>query len=333
MTDQVPWLARTIEEAIDPALPICDPHHHLWEYPESRYLVDELLGDIGNGHSVESTVHIECARMYRTEGPPALQPVGETEYVEQLAAACELAAGRTRIAAGIVGFADLTLGSSVQAVLEAHLQASRRFRGIRYATAWDPSDQIRAVHTHPPKELLLSREFRTGFACLGKLGLTFDAWAYHPQFPELADLACAFPDTTIVLDHMGGPLGIGPYAGRREEVFAAWRASIAELARSANVVVKLGGRAMSMSGFGWHKRAAPPGSVELAAAMAPYYETCIEHFGAERCMFESNFPMDRVACSYTILWNAFKRVTQDCSQSERRALFHDTATRVYRLDR
>ena len=333
MTEQVPWLARTTEDAIDPELVICDPHHHLWEYPQSRYLVDELLGDIGDGHRVESTVYIECNRMYRAEGPPALRPVGETEYVEHIAAASERRAGTVRIAAGIVGFADLTLGSSVQAVLEAHLQASGRIRGIRYATAWDPSDQIREVHTHPPRELMLSRDFREGFACLGNLGLSFDAWTYYPQFPELADLARAFPGTTIVLDHMGGPLGIGPYAGRREEVFAAWRRSIAELARCANVVVKLGGRAMTMSGFGWHKRAVPPGSVELAAAMAPYYETCIEHFGARRCMFESNFPMDRVACSYTILWNAFKRVTQAYPQAERLALFHDTATRVYRLDR
>jgi predicted TIM-barrel fold metal-dependent hydrolase len=333
MTEEVPWLARTTEDAIDPALPICDPHHHLWEYPQSRYLIEEFLGDIGDGHHVESTIYVECDRMYRTEGPPALRPVGETEYVEHIATTSAQCAGRTRIAAGIVGFADLTLGSPVQAVLEAHLQASRRFRGIRHTTAWDPSDQIRAVHTHPPRELMLDREFRAGFACLGRLGLSFDAWVYHPQFPELADLARAFPDTTIVLDHMGGPLGIGPYAGRREDVFAAWRQNIAELSRCANVVVKLGGRAMAMSGFGWHKRAAPPGSVELAAAMAPYYETCIEHFGAERCMFESNFPMDRVACSYTILWNAFKRITQTYPQAERLALFHDTATRVYRLDR
>ena len=333
MTEQVPWLARTTEDAIDPALPICDPHHHLWDHPQGRYLVDEFIADIGTGHRVTSTVYVECDQMYRTEGPPALRPVGETEYVEHIVTTSEQRAGKPRIAAGIVGFADLTLGSPVQAVLEAHLQASSRFRGIRYASAWDPSDQIREVHTHPSPELLLSRDFRQGFACLGSLGLSFDAWAYYPQFPELADLARAFPDTTIVLDHMGGPLGIGPYAGRREEVLMAWRQSIAELARCANVVVKLGGRTMSMSGFGWHKRVAPPGSAELAVAMAPYFESCIEHFGAGRCMFESNFPMDRVACSYTILWNAFKRLTRGYSQAERAALFHGTATRVYRLDR
>ena len=333
MTRGVPWLALTSEEAIEPELPVCDPHHHLWDYPQNRYLVDEFLADIGAGHHVTASVYVECGQMYRTGGPDALRPVGETEFVERIASAGTLGARTTRVAAGIVAFADLTLGSPVQAALEAHLQASTRLRGIRYASAWDSSDQIRVVHTHPPPGLLLSPVFRKGFACLGSLGLSFDAWAYYPQFPELADLARAFPGITIVLDHMGGPLGIGPYAGRREEVFAAWRRSIGELSRCPNVVVKLGGRAMSMSGFGWHKRAAPPGSIELAAAMAPYFESCIESFGAERCMFESNFPFDRTSCSYTVLWNAFKRLTRAYSQADRSALFHGTATRVYRLDR
>jgi predicted TIM-barrel fold metal-dependent hydrolase len=331
MNERESWLARTIEEAIDPELLICDPHHHLWEFPDSRYLAAELLRDIGTGHRVAATVFIECDQMYRTEGPGALRPVGETESVERIAAASDRDAGFTRIAAGIVGFADLTLGSSVRAVLEAHLQASHRFRGIRHASAWDASDEIRKSHTNPPRELLRDARFRAGFGCLGSLGLSFDAWLYHPQIPELAELAAAFPDVTIVLDHMGGPLGIGPYAGRREEVFAAWRRDVAALARCANVVVKLGGRTTTMSGFGWHKRAAPPGSVELAEAMAPYYEACIECFGVERCMFESDFPVDRASCSYTVLWNAFKRLTRGYSAAERAALFHDTATRVYRL--
>jgi predicted TIM-barrel fold metal-dependent hydrolase len=333
MNQRDSWLARTTEEAIDPELLICDPHHHLWDFPESRYLADELLSDIGTGHRVATTVFVECDQMYRTEGPSALRPVGETESVERIAAANDQRAGVTRIAAGIVGFADLTLGSSVQAVLEAHLQASRRFRGIRHASAWDASDQIRKSHTNPSRELLRNQQFRAGFACLRGLGLSFDAWLYHPQIPELADLAAAFPDVTIVLDHMGGPLGVGPYAGKREEVFAAWRTDMAELARCTNVVVKLGGRTTTMSGFGWHKRDAPPSSVELADAMGPYYRICIEYFGVERCMFESNFPVDRASCSYTVLWNAFKRLTRGYSHAERSALFHDTATRVYRLDR
>jgi L-fuconolactonase len=212
------------------------------------------------------------------------------------------------------------------------MRASKRFRGLRYTSAWDASERIHNSHTNPPKDLLQSREFRAGFACLSKLDLSFDAWVYHPQIPELADLARAFPEVTIVLDHIGGPLGIGPYADKREGVFALWRKNLAELAQCANVVVKLGGLTMTMSGFGWHRRDAPPGSVELAEAMGPYYRTCIEYFGVERCMFESNFPVDRASCSYTIQWNAFKRLTRGYSQTERSALFHDTATRIYRLD-
>ena len=332
MTDQVPWLARTTEEAIEPELSICDPHHHLWDYPESRYLVDELLRDIGGGHRVTNTVFVECLQKYRADGPQELRPVGETEFVERITDVNESRAGDPQIAAGIVGFADLTLGSAVQRVIEAHIEASERFRGIRYASAWDASEQIRNSHTNSPKDLLQSRAFREGFACLSKLGLSFDAWVYHPQIPELADLAQAFPDVTVVLDHIGGPLGIGPYAGKREEVFAVWRKNIAELAQCSNVVVKLGGLTMTMSGFGWHKRDVPPGSIELVEAMGFYYETCIEYFGTERCMFESNFPVDRASCSYTIQWNAFKRMTQSYSQAERSALFHDTAARTYRLD-
>jgi predicted TIM-barrel fold metal-dependent hydrolase len=212
------------------------------------------------------------------------------------------------------------------------MQASERFRGIRYASAWDATAQVRNAHTKPSNDLLASRQFRAGFACLNELGLSFDAWLYHTQIPELTDLARAFPDATIILDHVGGPLGIGPYAGKREEVFGIWRKNIVELADCENVLVKLGGLTMTMSGFGWHKRDAPPGSIELAEAMGPYYQACIDSFGVERCMFESNFPVDRASCSYTNLWNAFKRLTQDYSKSERAALFHDTAAHVYRLD-
>lgn len=327
MTDQSPWLSRTIEEAIEPDLLICDPHHHLWDYPGNRYLLDEFLMDIDAGHRVTKTVFVECLQMYRSDGPEELAPVGETEFVERISGKEE-----TRVAAGIVGFADLTLGSAVQPVLEAHRQASKRFRGIRFASAWDQSEKIRDAHTKPSKDLLQSRTFREGLACLSEFGLSFDAWLYHPQISELADLAKAFPDLTIVLNHVGGPLGIGPYADKRDEVFALWSNNIAELAKCANVFVKLGGLTMTMSGFGWHKRDVPPGSIELSEAMAPYYQSCIDSFGVERCMFESNFPVDRASCSYTVLWNAFKRLTQGYSQTERSALFHDTAARVYRLD-
>ena len=329
MNDRTAWLALGTETALDPDLPICDPHHHLWIYPDSRYLVDEFLGDAGGGHHVAKTVHVECLMFYREDGPEPLRPVGETEHVDRITAGTQ--GSRTQVAAGIVGFADLRLGAAVQPVLDAHLGASSRFRGIRFGTAWDASDKLHGAHTRPGPALLRDATFRAGLACVDRAGLVFDAWMYFPQLAELADVARAFPGLRIVLDHAGGPIGIGPYANRREEVFAAWKADMQRLAALPNIHVKLGGLAMTMAGFGWHKLPAPPSSATLAEAMRPYFLACIELFGVERCMFESNFPMDRVSCSYTVLWNAFKRVAGGFSADERRALFHDNAVRVYRL--
>jgi predicted TIM-barrel fold metal-dependent hydrolase len=280
---------------------------------------------------VDKTVFVECRQFYRSEGPAELRPVGETEFVEAIAGPVNTRTGVTDVAAGIVGFADLTLGLEVQPVLEAHLEASGRFRGVRHASAWDASDRVYNAHTNPPRHLLENPRFRAGLACLERSGLSFDAWLYHPQIPELADLAQAHAGLTIILNHMAGPLGIGPYAEYRDGVFACWKKNMAALARCANVFVKLGGRCLTMAGFGWHKRKRPPDSAELAEAIGPYYRTCIEYFGSERCMFESNFPVDRASCSYTVLWNAFKRLSADYSVSERAALFHATASRVYRL--
>jgi predicted TIM-barrel fold metal-dependent hydrolase len=267
--------------------------------------------------------------MYRPNGPAALRPIGETEFVHAIADACK---GPTRIAAGIVGYADLTLGADVVPVLQAHMEAGGgRFKGIRHAASWDASDAVGNAHTHPPAGLLLDSTFRKGFACLDRFGLSFDAWIYHPQIKELIDLANAFPKTPIVLDHVGTPLGIGPYAGQRDEVLGEWRRDISLLAACGNVFVKLGGLAMKLNGFGWHKRLLPPTSLELAAAMTPYIHHCIACFGVQRCMFESNFPVDKPSCAYTVLWNAFKRMTEKFSDQERAALFHDTAAKVYRI--
>ncbi|MEX2149540.1 MAG: amidohydrolase family protein [Steroidobacteraceae bacterium] len=331
MPDRTTWLDRTRETALEPGLPICDPHHHLWEHPGSRYLLDEFLHDVGSGHRIVATVYVECVQHYRSTGPIALQPVGETEFVHRVTASHQGEASGARIAAGIIGFADLTLGKAVMPVLRAHLDASDRFRGIRYASAWDASPEIRVAHTRPPPGLLREPAFRKGFACLARLGLSFDAWLYHAQFGELAELAREFPDVTIVLDHMGGPLGIGPYAGQQEALFAEWRAALARLSSCDNVFIKLGGRTLTLAGFGWHRRDAPPGSEELASASAPYYTACIDLFSPGRCMFESNFPVDRASCSYAVLWNAFKRLSRRYSDAERAALFHDTAARAYGL--
>ena len=324
------WRALTVEAALEPHLPICDPHHHLWEYPGSRYLAAEFIAELG-GHRVTHTLYVECLQHYRADGPEELRPVGETLFAEQIAADAERMPAAPKLAAGIVAFADITLGDAVEDVLLAHLEASSRVRSVRYATAWDASDQIRPTHTHPPPGLMGDARFRKGFARLANLGLCFDAWLYHTQIPEVVELARSFPDTRIVLDHMCGPLAIGPYSGRRSEVFDDWRRNLAFAAACANVSVKLGGLTMTAAGFGWHKRAAPPGSEELAQAMRPYFDACIEMFGPERCMLESNFPMDRASCSYAILWNAFKRVTARYAPTERASLLRDTAMKFYRL--
>ena len=332
-TANMQWLSQVVEDVLEPGLPIIDPHHHLWDYPDSRYVVADFLEDTAAGHNIVRSVFVECNSQYRTDGPEPSRPVGETQYVRGLADESDAAfPDRTKVAAGIVGYADLTLGADVDAVLTEHIDAGGgRFRGIRHACAWDACDDIRNSHTNPSQGLLLQESFREGFALLEKYDLSFDAWHYHTQIPQLTDLARAFPDTTIILDHVGGPLGIGPYAGKRDEIFQQWSRAITELAQCPNVSVKLGGLAMKINGFGWHKRDKPPGSDELADANARYYHYCIEQFGAPRCMFESNFPVDKLSVSYGVLWNAFKKIAQGYSDSERAALFHDTAARVYRL--
>ena len=331
------WLARTTEAPLAPELPICDPHHHLWDRQPGRtaprYLLDEILADVGAGHHVVSTVFIECGAMYRPDGPEALRPVGETEFVNGIAAMCASGLyGPARVAAGIVGTADLRSGRAVGDVLDAHIAAGGgRFRGIRRAAAWDADAGVPPHRTKPGPGLFLRDDFRAGIAELAPRGLTFEAWCYHRQIPDVTALARAFPDTTIILNHFGGPLGVGAYAGKAKDVHAEWRTFVSELATCGNVVAKLGGINMEMNGFGWHERPRPPSSQELADATRPYYEFTIEKFGADRCMFESNFPVDMVTCSYTVLWNSFKRLTQGCSAAEKVKLFHDTAARVYRL--
>ncbi|MHB1133105.1 MAG: amidohydrolase family protein [Chloroflexota bacterium] len=328
------WLDRWREEILEPELPIVDPHHHLWDRPGWRYLFDELLADLASGHNITATVFMECREMYRAEGPQALRPVGETEFVNGVAAMSASGKyGPTRICAGIVGHADLRLGAAVQEVLEAHLRAGGgRFRGIRHIAAWDADPSIINPNHVPPPGLLADKAFREGFGSLAPLGLTFDTWLYHPQIPELTDLARAFPDTPIAVNHVGGPVGLGPYAGRREEIFADWRAAMQELAHCPNVVVKLGGLGMKIGAFGFEQGAEPPSSETLAAAWRPYIETCLEAFGSKRCMFESNFPVDKGSYHYAAYWNACKRLARGASAEEKADLFQRTAARFYRIE-
>lgn len=338
MGNNADWLALTVEEALEPELPICDSHHHLWDFragqTETRYLLDDLLADTNSGHNIVSTIFIECGGMYRDEGPTALKPVGETEYVDGIAAKSDSGRyGPTRVAAGIVGHANLLLGDDVAPVLEAHIAAGGgRFRGVRHVVPWDASDELPVIRGTRPPHLLIDGTFRAGFTHLARYNLTFEAWLYHPQIPELTDLARTFPDTTIILNHLGGVLGIGPYAGKRDEIFATWQADMAELAACQNVVAKIGGLNMDINGFGWHEKPKPPTSEELMEATRPYYEYMIEQFGVDRCMFESNFPVEKLTCGYGIMWNSHKRLAAGYSHDEKAKLFHDTAARIYRLE-
>ena len=332
------WLDLVKEEIIEPDLPICDPHHHLWDRNshqpiQPRYLLDEILEDINGGHNIVSTVFIECGAMFKTDGPEHMKPVGETEFVNGIAAMSDSGIyGNAKISAGIVGTVDLTIGELSGEVLDAHIAAGGgRFRGIRRAVAWDAADVIRNHRTEPPAGLLLQDKFRRGFAELGPRGMTFEAWCYHTQIAEVTDLARAFPDTTIILDHFGGPLGTGPYAGKANEVFETWKPLIRELATCENVFAKLGGINMDVNGFAWHEKPNPPSSAALADATRRYYDYAIEAFGATRCMFESNFPVDKLSCSYQVVWNTFKRIASGATATEKAALFHDTATKVYSL--
>jgi len=316
------WLDRRREEIIEPELQIVDPHHHLVERPETgRYLLPDLLADTGSGHNITATVYLEWLSMYRAQGPAELRPVGEIEFANGVAAMA---------ASGTYGTAKVC--ASVEKVLQAMIETGGgRFRGIRFITASHPDQAAWGSPIIRPAGLLMDSRVREGFARLAPLGLSFDAWMYHTQLEDLVDLARAFPQTPIVLDHVGGAIGLGPYAGKRDEVFAEWSGKLRELAACPNVHIKLGGLGMRMFGFTHHMGELPPSSEELAAAWRPYIETCIAAFGPERAMFESNFPVDKGSCGYVALWNAFKLIASGYSGDEKRALFAGTATKFYRL--
>ncbi len=323
------WLNGVREDILDPGQPIIDPHHHLWRARPDPYLAPDLAADAATGHDVRATVFIQCGSAYRPDGPEEMRPVGETEFVVSETASG--AHGAFQPCAGIVGHADCLLGDRIEPVLLAHVTAGKgRFKGIRHSATYDAGIAPTAPPGAPPG-LFLDPAFRAGFARTGKLGLTFEAWCYHPQLSELSGMLAAHPGGKVVLNHLGGPLGVGPYEGHRAEVFSHWASSIRELARHPNLFIKLGGLAMNVNGFGYHHQVLPPGSGEMAAAWRPYMETAIEAFGAARCMFESNFPVDKGMCSYPVLWNAFKRIAAGCSAGEKAEVFHDTAARFYGL--
>lgn len=324
------WLALHQEAILEPDLPIIDAHHHIWQQEGNPYDLADLADDTGSGHNIVGTVAVEAHAGYRTDGPEQLRPVGETEAIEaKLAARPDLAA--RGLCQGIIGKVDLTLGSAVEEVLQAHAAASPRFRGVRHLFTRDPHFPD-GIALRPSAEGLLKRlDYRDGLAAVARAGLSFDAMGYHSQISDLAEVARLLPDLRIVLDHFGAPLGVGPYADRRADVLRQWQLAIRELSKCPNVVVKMGGQGMIISGDFWHDRELPPSSVDLARAWQPLFDTCIEAFGPDRCMFESNFPVDKGMFAYPVVWNAFKRLASGATPAEKAALFHDTACRTYRL--
>ncbi len=335
--DLAAWLAkRPSETALEPDLPIIDPHHHFWHAPgRGEYLLPGILSDIGGGHNIVSTVFLECRAMYRKEGPRHMAALGEIEFVAGLAAMSASGGfGPCRVAEIIVGGGDLTFGAAnVRALMEAEIVAAGgRLRGMRHGVATDEHPSVGGFASRKvPLHQVMDPKFREGFAQLAPLGLSFESWQYHPQLPDAIDLARSFPDTSIILNHVGGILGVGPYNGHRQEILKTWRTNISELAKCPNVTMKLGGLGMVSVGYDFHERDVPPGSEDLAAAWRPYIEHCIEAFGVDRCMFESNFPPDKQSSGYTELWNAFKRITAGASAAEKKALYSGTAARVYKM--
>ncbi|HEX3863717.1 MAG TPA: amidohydrolase family protein [Stellaceae bacterium] len=328
------WLAATQESALEPDRPIIDPHHHLWDRPGSRYLLHDLVEDLSSGHNIRATVFLECREMYRGDGPPELRSLGETTFVTGVSAMSESGKyGPSRACAGIIGNVDFRVGSRAKGILEQHIVASGgRFRGIRNGATWHSDERLRVFTSGSGEGLYVNSKWREGFAALAPLNLTFEAWMFHSQLGELVSLAAAFPETKIVVNHIGGALAVGPYADKRKEVFDEWRSQIMKLGQYPNVYIKLGGLGMpSLMGFEMGQQEKAPSSEQLAKAWKPYLETCIEAFGPDRGMFESNFPVDKGMCSYANLWNAFKRVSANYSNDEKNKMFHDTALKFYRL--
>jgi len=328
------WQGAFTEAIVDPDLPIVDAHHHLQEDAKGRYLFHESIADMAAGHTFIATVHVQAKSMLRAEGPQHLRDVGETEFARGIAATAATGLyGGVRVCEAIVGGGDLRQDPGLVAeLLDAHAEAAGgRFRGIRQIAPHADGELGRAMPLNAPEGLLRDPAFRRGFAELAKRDLSFDAWLFHPQLADVAALADAFPDTTIILNHLGGRLGIGRYASRFDEVYADWRSGLTEVAKHNNVCVKVGGLGMLYGGFDFHVRPSAPNSEVLANAWGPFIREAIDIFGPDRAMMESNFPIDNQSCAFPVLWNALKRATATYSPDERAALFHRTAQRAYRL--
>jgi L-fuconolactonase len=326
------WLALHREDIVQPELEIVDPHHHLWDLPGNRYMFEDFLADIVSGHDVIATMHVQCRSMYRRDGPEELRPVGETEFVNSVAARSASGQyGKPRVCAGIIGTVDISLGNRVEAVLDAHVAvAGKRFKGIRPTIVWHGDADVIRVDTKPGK--LLDDQSLKAVACIAQAGLCLDVWAFFTQLDDVIGLCRRFPILKVVVNHTGGPIGIGSHEGRREAEFPIWQEKIRALARCENVVMKLGGLGMRYAGFGLDKLERPASSDVLARLWRPYTDFCVQSFGPERCMFESNFPVEKSICEYAVLWNAFKKLSQQYSPSEQACLLGLTAIETYGIE-
>jgi len=324
------WLAQVREDIIDPERPIIDPHHHLWRWSGQEYELEQLHGDTGSGHNIVKTVFVECGAEYLDQGPEHLRPLGETKFVREQAAMSAKSDGAE--IAGIVAKADLTIGAALRSLLEAHEElGAGKFRGIRHAGAHAKHPEALMIPGNAPADLYYLADFREGLKLLGDMGYSYDTWHYHYQNQAFLELARAVPETTMILDHFGTPLGVGPYADQKETIYEQWKKDITMIAACPNVVVKIGGLAMPDNGFGWDKQDRPPSSDEFVAEQSRYYMHTIEQFGPDRCMFESNFPVDKMSLSYHVLYNGLKKMVQAFSEDEKHAMFYGTAERIYRL--
>jgi predicted TIM-barrel fold metal-dependent hydrolase len=331
------WLDQVTEDIIDPERPIIDPHHHLWKRGFGfDYMLDELWQDTGSGHNIEKTVFIECHAFYNRDLPEHLKSTGETKAVAEIAKLSQDGAKGQATIAGIIPFVNLSLAGESEDLLKEAIalhqqQSNGLLRGFRHSGAYDKNSDKFFISPRNPSYLYGQEPFRKGLRILAEHGLTYDTWHYHPQNQDFYDLAQAVPQCTMVLDHFGTPLGVGPYAGCRDEIFQQWQQDIKDISRCENVYAKLGGLAMPDNGFGWNQASMPPDSDEFVAKQRRYYLHTIECFGPERCMFESNFPVDRFSLSYPVVWNGFKKMVADFSEEDKHAMFYGTAEKVYKL--
>lgn len=326
------WLSSVKEEIIDPDRRIIDSHHHLWR-TGLVYQVDDLWRDTESGHNIVKTVFVDCEAEYRPDGPEHLKCLGETEFVVEQARLSEAGTDGQAIIAAIVSRANLDMGDAVGDVLDQHIEIGQGlFRGVRLAAARDPNPEMLSFPAQAQEGLYSSPGFRCGMKALGDRGLTFDAWHFHHQNQDFLAMARSVPSTQIVLDHFASPLGVGIYADQREEIFEQWKTDIAAISQCENVVAKLGGLSMPDNGFGWDRRDTAPTSDEFVEAQRRYFLHAIDCFGPDRCMFQSNFPVDKLSIAYPVLFNGLKKIVADFSESEKDAMFYGTAARIYRME-